>query len=811
MLFLHDVRHAIRRLLKTPLFTLTAMIVLALGVGFATAIFSLVDAALLRPLPFHEAHQLVMASERSPRAETSRVSMANFVDWRERSRTFEAMAAAAPAPVLTPLASTQGGAPDTVALQNVTIGFFEVLRVRPIAGRTFDARDEATTPGSDPLVVISERLWRTKFAADETLVGRGIRLGSLGRLNTVVGVVPDVELFGKADAWQFTRSAPGAQRGTRSLQVIARLKPETTIDQAQADLSAVAVHLAQAEPATNKGWSVALEPLQQAIVGPELRATSQVLGGVVLFVLLLSCANIANLLLSRGVGRAREIAVRASLGGSRMRIARQVLTESALLGLLGGLAGLGLAWALLRATPTLVPPQTIPPSIILGVDWRVATFAVVVSLLTALLFGLAPAWQAMRVPLVQAMASGGRGSSDHSARVRQTLAVLEIAVALLLTTGAGLLVRTLVWLQNVDPGYRAEHVLTMTMRVPARMVGQAKPGELAMYYENMEREISRVPGVDMVAIAGDVPLAGLTITRPFEMVGGQAPDVASRPLAHYQMVTPRYFELLGIAVLKGRGFTDRDMLTAPPVCIVNEAFVRRYVSDGNPVGARVTVDSMDVQPKPVTREIVGVVRQVKARPDESSENVEIYVPLAQNAWAIHTVAIRAAGEPMRLVPSIQAAVARVDPLQIVTRPRTMEAVASDSTARPRFRAQLVSAFALVAVALSAVGIFSVLMFIVQERMREFTVRLAVGATPRALIGLVLRDGLKLAAIGLTIGLVASLLLARSLGTLLYGVAPIDPATFVVTPIVLTIVALVASIAPAMRTMRVDPAAVLRDN
>ena len=806
-----DVRFGARTLRKAPGFTLLAVLVLALGIGVTTAIFSLIDAALLRPLPFRDAHQLVMLWEHSPNAEKSLVSMSNLFDWKAQNKTFASMGASVGI-VLTPLADEKGGPPDAVALANVTSDFFSVLGVTPLVGRTFDAHDDL---GSASMVVISERLWRDRFGADPRIVGRGIGLGSQGRLNTVVGIVPaGFQVLGAADVWQFTQLSPGIrgiQRAQRFARVMARLKPGTTIDQARADMAVVAANIERAQPATNNGWSVTVEPLQDAIVGQELRTTTLVLGGVVLFVLLLACANVANLVLARGVGRTRELAVRAAIGGTRARIARQLLTESALLGCLGGTTGLAVAWGLLRVAPSFIPPQTIPESIVIGIDWRLAVFAVAVTFMTALLFGLAPAWQAARVPLVEAMIGGARGPTDRAGRVRQALAVVEIAAAVLLMTGAGLLVRTLVSLNNVDAGYRAEHVATMTLRVPGGMLFREGQGVLARYFQSMEEEIGRVPGVRVAAIGSDVPLSGQSLTRSFEIAGETAQDPANRPGAHYQMITPSYFDALGIPLVRGRAFTSRDTSTTAPVAIVNEAFAQRYFPARDPIGARFTVDTMAIQlPAPVTREIVGVIRQVKTRPDEPTDNaLEIYVPLAQNTWAITTVVVRAAGDPMRLMPSIRAAVARVDPLQIVSRVRTMEAVAAESTARPRFRAQLMTAFAALASVLAGVGVFSVFTFTVRQRTREFSIRMALGARSADVLRLVLGKAVNVVGAGLSIGIVAALGLARSMATLLFGVTPLDPVTFTGSAALLGSIALIACALPAVRAARSDPAVALR--
>jgi putative ABC transport system permease protein len=807
----HDIRHAVRLIHKAPWFTATSVAVLGLGIGATTAIFSLVDAALLRPLPFRDAHQLVMIWERAARNPRNVVSFQAFADWRDSSKTLAGVAATAGI-VQIPIARSAEELPESVPLDSVTPSFFTVLGVRPLLGRPPDQSNVYMPGQSEGGIAISERLWRTRFGADPSIVGQTIRLGSPPRPVPVVGILPaGFQPFGSTDIWEVI-SVDGASnaRATRVLRVIGRMRPNTTLDQTRAELIAIARNIEQAYPATNKGWSVTVEPLQSAIVGADLRTTSLVLGGVVLFVLLLACANIANLILARGVGRTRELAVRAALGGTRFRIAQQLFVECLFLGVLGGLTGVAIAWALLRAAPSLIPPQTIPSSIVLMLDWRLVAFASVTTVLTALLFGLAPAWQAARVSLVEAMNIGGRGSSDRAGRVRQALAVVEIAIALLLMTGAGLLLRTLASLNDVDAGYRADNVVTMNIRLPFRRLVTAIPGEIETYWRSIEREVASISAVRAASLGSDLPLAGASMNPPFDIVGRPAADPANRPAAHYQIVGPRYFETLRIQIVTGRAFTERDSETAGQVCIVSDAFVRRFFAGQNPIGAQVTIAVPGIRARIVNREIVGVVRQVKTRPDESEDGAnQIYVPAAQSPWVMANLIVRTADDPLQIVEQVKRAIARVDPTQAVSQVRTMEQIAEQSTARPRLRAQLVVAFAVLATVLAAVGIFSVLMFVVQQRAREFSVRLAVGATAGDLLRLVLESGLKLTAIGVAIGVAASAALMRSLATLLFGVPPLDPVTFVVAPLALTVVSVLACLAPALRALRADPLAALR--
>ena len=810
MSFQHDLRQAVRLIHKAPWFTAASVAVLGLGIGATTAIFSLVDAALLRPLPFRDAHELLMIWERSAQSPRNFVALQTFADWRDSAKSLSGVAASAGI-VQIPIAKAAEDLPESVALESVTPSFFTVLGVTPLVGRAPDESHIYFPGRSDGGVAISERLWRTRFGADPAIVGQTIRIASPPRPVPVVGILPaSFQPLGTTDIWEVISVDGVAGRTTRVLRVIGRMKPETTLDQVRAELDVIARNIELANPATNRGWGVTIQPLQAAIVGPELRTTSFVLGGVVLFVLLLACANIANLILARGVGRTRELAVRAALGGTRVRIARQLLVECLLLGLLGGASGLAIAWALLRAAPSVIPPQTLPSSIELTLDWRLATFAFVTTVLTALLFGLAPAWQAARVSLVEAMNIGGRGSSDRAGRVRQALAVVEIAIALLLMTGAGLLVRTLVSLNNVDAGYHADDVVTMSVRLPFRRLVVAKPGELEAYWRSIEREVASIPAVRAASLGYDLPLTGTSINPPFEIVGRPVADPANRPSAHYQIIGPRYFETLDIPLVAGRAFTDRDAESAPQVCIVSEAFVRRFLRGQNPIGARIAIAAPGIRASMVNREIVGVVRQVRTRPDEADDGAsDVYVPAAQSPWIMANLVVRTAGEPLAIVEAVKRAIARVDPTQAVSQVRTMEQIAAQSTARPRLRAQLVAAFAGLAILLAAVGIFSVLTFMVEQRAREFSVRLAVGASASDLLRLVLGGGLRLTAMGVAIGVAASALLMRSLTTLLFGVPPLDPLTFVVAPLTLTLVALLACLAPAIRALRADPVGALR--
>jgi len=796
-----DVRFAARVLWRTPGFAAVVVAVLALGIGANSAIFSLVDAVLLRPLPFAHPENLAMLWEHPPGYAHNSVSPMNFADWSEQNQAFSGMAAISGG---SPALRTANGV-ERIAGESVSANLFDVLGVRAVAGRTFTPDD--ALPGRK-VALIGERLWRSHFGGDPKLVGRSIELDNTPW--TVVGIVPDgFQMLYKSDLWRVFVPGRGAEfRRMHYLRVVGRLKPGIALGQANADMAVVAAGIARISPDTNKDWGVTIEPLRQALVGHDVRTTAAVLAGVVALVLLMACANVGNLLLARATSRRREFAVRASLGGSQMRILRQLLTESALLAAMGGAAGVALAWSVLRGATRFLPPGLLPVELRLALDWRVIGFAALLTLATCLLCGLAPAWHAARASLADSLRAGGRGATAGMGALRSLLATGEIAVAVLLVAGAGLLLRTLAALDGADPGYHAKNVLTMYVSLP--LTRYPTPEKALTFYQAVEREIAGLPGVEDVALGGNLPLDGWDIGQGFEIVGQPSQGEANAPSAHYQMVGARYFDTLGIRLLRGRAFTGHDTASSAPVCIVNEELARRYLNGRDPLGALVRVQAMTPGgPKPVVRQVVGVIGQVKVEGlGEKQDNLEIYVPIAQNAWYRASIAVRTAGDPLALAAAVRAAVSRADKDQPVTSVRSMEEVAADSIAEPRFRAQLVGAFAALAVLLASVGIFGVLAFSVGRRTREFGIRMALGARRGDVLGLVLKSGLKMIGAGVAVGLLAALLFTEALVSLLYGVKPLDPVTFLAAPVLLAVVALTACGIPALRAAGVDPAVAL---
>ena len=801
---MQDLRFAVRVLSRAPAFTALAAVVLALGIGANSAIFSVVDAALLRPLPFHQADRLVMLWEHSPRNAHNRASPLNFLDWHDQNTVFSAMAAVSGG---SRTLQTADGA-ERLTGQAVTREFFPLLGVPLLAGRAFEEDDVRARAD---VVVIGERLWRTRFGADPSIVGKTLPLD--GKPYTVVGVAPaGFQILYESDIWTLmTPLRSPEQRRMHYLQVLGRLKPGVTAGQAGSAMDAIAARIAEISPATNRGWGVTIDPLRESLVGAELRTTSLVLAGVVLFILLMACANVANLMLARGASRAREMAVRMSLGAGGLRLAGQLLTESLLLAVLGGAGGLGLAWVLIRIAPRLVPQDSLPAGLLLSLDLRVVAFTTLITLAAGLLFGLAPVWQLTSGSLAGAMRGGGRGVAGGSNRLLATLAAVEIAIAVVVVSGAGLFLRTLDRLSQVDPGFHAERVLTMQVSLP--LSRYPTPAQALAFYQAAQPEIERLPGVRSASFGGSLPLTGFDIGQGVQIVGQTQPEPGLQFLsAHYQMVGTRYFETLGIPLEAGRAFTTYDDATSQQVAIVNQEFLRKYLNGKPAIGTHIRVHAMDpAGPRYVEREIVGVAGQVKVEgPGEKENAVEVYVPLTQNAWFGASLAVRTEGDPLALTSAVKRAVAKLDSQLAVTRVRTMDEIVAESVARPRFRARLVGGFAVLALLLSAVGIFAVLAFGVSQRKREFGIRMALGARIADVVSLVLTRGVKIVVAGIAAGVIGAAALARSLAALLFGVKPLDAASFLAAAALLALIALAAASVPAWRAGRVDPAIALRD-
>ena len=805
-----DMSFASRQLRKAPAFTLIAAATLALGIGANSAMFALVDATLLQPLPYAAPERLVTIWETSAATPRGFASPLNMIDWETRGRTFEKIAGYTPSMGSMVMSGNDGNA-LTVSRQWVSAGIFDVLGVQPIAGRTFTAEDEQKRAN---VVVLSEGLWETRFNRDPGIVGQEIRLD--GALWRVTGIMPkSFEILGRTSMWAmrpFTNMPPRA-RGAYMLQAVGRLKPGAGVEAAQSDLTAVAEGLAREYPEFNKGRTVTVEPLRDTMIGSDLKTTSMLFLGVVGFVLLICCGNVANLLLVRATGRTRELAVRSALGAGRWRIVRQLLTESLVLSLIGGALGVAVGAAILRVAPVMIPEGLLPATVALSFDMRVVAFCATASLLVGVLFGIAPAWHAMSFSSPEVMGSDSRTTTGGGGRLRNLFVVGEVATSVLLLFGAGLLLRTLVAVSSYDRGYRAESVLTMLVDP----LGSAypTPEKLQQFFDQVEAEVRTVPGVADVGWSTALPLGESIFGEyPFhyEIVGDAPLDAARKPTTAFQIVSPTYFSALELPIVAGRAFDTRDIRGNPRSVIVNEAFARS-LGGRNPIGLQVSFKAVDApNGKPSIAEIVGVARQVKFRPDESRDYVQMYVPLAQDPVDDVLMLVRSkTGRADALTPAVRAAISRIDKEQLVSVAgiTTLEDVEWAATSRHRFRAVLVASFAALAVTLAMVGVFGILAYTVQQRMRDFGVRRALGATTNDVMRLVIANAARLIGVGIVIGLVLAATFSRLITTMLFGVQPLDVATFASVAIVLAITAALAVAGPAWRAARIDPAAVLR--
>jgi putative ABC transport system permease protein len=710
-----------------------------------------------------------------------------------------------------PLLTAPDGSIETAERQSTSANFFDVLKVVPIVGRTFKREDDGPSPR---VVLLGEAVWRRRFSGDPSIVGRLVRLN--GQPYTVLGVVADNVQFSRpAEIWTLAGQFPDIPtlRAARAFEVVARLKPGVSIEAAQAELNVIAERLAHAYPEANKDTGVIVEPIRAGIVGSDLATTSMFLLGVVGFVLLLCCANVANLLLARAAACSREIAVRSALGAARGRIIRQLLTESLVLAVLGGMLGIGVGAAILRAGPALIPPGLLPAAVTPAFDGRVVLFGLAAALAVGVVFGVIPAWQATGGSLAGAMAFESRSSTSTSRRFRSLLVSGEVAAAVVLLCGAGLLLQTLLKLVGGDTGYRAtsESVLTLDFSVPTGKSSRYPTQEaITQFYDAVGRDVSALPEVRRVGWASSLPYGTSELGRwAFEIIGDPHVEARDRPSAEYTTADPGYFSTLDLPIVSGRGFNDRDTLHSLPVCLVNEVFVRRHFQGRNPIGARLSLIAPFNGPTQI-REIVGVARQTSGEPDAPEELLQVYVPLAQFPTGdVYMVVQPSAGAAETLTPLVRRVVARIDPDVPVRRDRTLETLSIASTAGYRFRAKMVGTFAALALVLAMVGVFGVLAYTVQQRQREIGVRMALGATSLRVTWLVFRDAGWMIATGAVVGMVLAALSGRVVATFLFEVDPLDPLTFVSVPVVILLTAIIAAAAPAWRASRINPVEAFR--
>lgn len=795
---MHDIRFALRQFAKTPGFTFIAILTLALGVGACTAIFTVVNSVLLRPVEFPESDRILVIRETNlPQFPQFSVSPANYRDFSTEADAFESMYAVRGSSYNL----TGKGEPQRVTGQRVTGRFFDVLKTQPILGRSFGPAEDA--PGKDAVVVLSYAFWQKQFGGSPGVIGESLMLNN--RPCTIIGVMPASFRRGtNTDVYapMAFDEQDWASRGAHYITVLGRLKPGVTVEQARTQLEAIAARLAEKYPDTNKNWGVLVKTLLDSTTGT-LRPTLLILLGAVGLLLLIACANVANLLLARATARQREISIRAALGSSRWRIVRQLLTESLVLGLFGGLLGALIGkWSL--DAMLAIAPSDLPRAAEIALDGRALAFTLVLALGTGVIFGLAPALQSLRVNLVEALKDGSRGASDGGRRhwVRNTLVVLEVALALMLLSGAGLLMRSFLQLSAASPGFNPHHALWVSVGLPRAKYDT--PAKQNTVIEALLERFRALPGVTSVGVSHVMPFSGSDYSLGLEIEGKPVPE-SDLPSTNYFAVSPDYFKAMGIPLLRGRDFTAQDRTDSPRVAIISQSLANQFFPGQDPIGKRINMTN-----GPQTwREIIGVVGDIKHAAIDQITQPQSYEPILQAQFTGLNFAVRTSGDPTTLTAALRREVYAVDPDQPVGQVAALEKLVGDSMARQRFAFTLFAVFSGLALLLASIGIYGVMAYNVSQRRGEIGVRMALGATAGDVIKLILRQGFGVIALGVGTGLAATLALAHVIQSMLYGTNPRDPLTLALIAAVLAAVALIACLIPALRATKVDPLTALR--
>ncbi|HEV8486564.1 MAG TPA: ABC transporter permease [Blastocatellia bacterium] len=800
---IHDLKLGFGALLKRPAFATVVVLALAIGIGGNTAIFSVANALLIRPLPYENADDLVWIRETNARSGVmdETVSPTNFLDWKDRNESFADMAA-----VTGGFATvTTNGEPERLFVSFVTANYFSVLGVRTRIGRTFEAGEAA--PGKNQVVVLSAGFWEREFGSNPDVLGTTVTLN--GSPYTIIGVLPSGFLNARPDykppeMWMATiLNYNNSARRRDYLSVIARLKPEISIERARADMKRIEDALAQQFPDTNEGWSTTIIPLGEVFFG-DIRPAINALALAVCFLLLIACANVSNLLLARGTARQKEIAIRVALGARRARIVQQLMCESIVLALLGGGLGVLLSYFGLKLLVRF-GPDSIPRFQEIGIDPRVLGFTLGISILSAILFGLVPAVQASREDLSSAL----KTTKGHtSARLRNkalpyTIATAEVALSFVLLVGAGLLVKSFLRLQNVNLGFKPDRTLMAMLALPPS--SYRDPSQVAAFYRELLNRVGELPGVQAVAVTSDPPLVGGNAILSFELPEQVQFSSDRKPDADFHTISPTYFEAIGCSLLSGRGFSDSDTEQAQRVVVVNRSLAERYWPHEEPLGRRVSIPGFGKE----SWQIIGVVDDIRNDSLVAAPYPQMYASYAQIPTRSMFLIARATNDPISLLPAVRAIVRDMDKDQPLSNISTMDDWVAHGIARPRFNTALMLLFASIAFGLAALGIYAVISFFAVQRTHEIGIRMALGASQRNILWLIVRQGMILALMGVPIGLFGSLVLTRFLSSLLFGVVPTDSLTFAGGSILVVLLALISSYIPALRASRVDAAVSLR--
>ncbi len=795
-----DVRYALRSLLRRPGFTAIAVITLALGIGANTAIFSVVHGVLLQPLPYPESERLVSLRQSnvttSPAQPDAQIAPGNFLEWQRQNTSFSSLAAYR----TVSYNLTGDGNPERLLAGRVSVGLFKLLGAQPLVGRDFVTEEDQ--PGREKVVIISEGLWQRRFGGDGIVLGKSLKLD--GEDYAIVGVMPaDFRLPDQRERQLWTPIAFKDNERTlhyaRYIDAIGRLKPDVSFDQANAEMAAIAARLAQEHPEANTGWTIKVTPLLKFVVG-DVERVLWVMFGAVALLLLIACANVANLLLARATTRQKEMAVRVALGAGRARIVRQLATESLLLALLGAAAAWPLAsWglkALLAAAPT-----DLPRIASVSLDNRALLFTLAVALLTAFIFGLAPALQVLKFDSNPAL-KDQRSRSVRQQRIGNLLIASEVALALMLLIGGGLLLRTVWRLNHIDPGFDEQNALAVTVQLPEKKY--AAPEQVARFSEQLVQQVATLPGVEATGVARILPIVH-DLPTGFYFEGRPREADKDLPQTNYSAVSPGYFKAMGIPLIAGRAFTEHDALQAPRVAIVSQTLAQRYFPNGDAIGKRINVNTGPES----YREIVGIVGDVKQNGLTKETRPHTYEPFAQAPNQFMTLIVRSSTDPASLVPAIRGKVLALDSELPLQRTITLDRMIANSIRQQRFTSIVLSVFAGVALLLAAAGLYGVISYSVAQRTHELGIRVALGAQVKDVMQLVLRQGMTFVIAGEVVGLIGAFALTRLLGGLLFGVTPTDAATFIGVTAGLTFVALLACYIPARRATKVDPLVALR--